>query len=103
MLPSSDLFTVDPLPLEHLSDASFLGKLLVFQANVRVDWKVIASTNTLGYLASSTVMKVKCFITLTPDDFFPVVYLDLTEDISGGYCVSLVLVPLDDRALGHGR
>ncbi len=29
--------------MEYLSDASFLGKLLVFPANVRLDWKVIAS------------------------------------------------------------
>jgi hypothetical protein len=29
--------------LEHLSDTSFLGKLLVFLANVRLDEKVIAS------------------------------------------------------------
>ncbi len=28
--------------LEDLSDASFLGKLLVLPANVRIDWKVIA-------------------------------------------------------------
>jgi hypothetical protein len=28
--------------LEHLSDASFLGKLLVLPTNVRLDWKVIA-------------------------------------------------------------
>ena len=52
--------------MEHLSDASFLGKLLVFPANVRIDWKVVASTNTLAYLASSTVTKEKSFITLTP-------------------------------------
>jgi hypothetical protein len=32
----------EPTQLEHLSDASFLGKLLVFPANVRLDWKVIA-------------------------------------------------------------
>jgi hypothetical protein len=51
--------------LEHLSVASFLGKLLVFPANVRLGWKVIASTNkTLAYLASSTVTKEKCFTTL---------------------------------------
>ncbi len=31
-----------PTQLECLSDASFLGKLLVFPANVRLDWKVIA-------------------------------------------------------------
>jgi hypothetical protein len=54
----------EPTQLEHL-DASFLGKILVFPANVTLDWKVIASTNTLAYLASSTVTKEKCFITLT--------------------------------------
>ena len=32
-----------PTQLEHLSDASFLGKLLVFPLNVRIDQKVIAS------------------------------------------------------------
>ncbi len=55
-----------PLVFPDLSDASFLGKLLVFPANVRLDWKVITSTNTLAYLASSTVTKGKCFKTLTP-------------------------------------
>jgi hypothetical protein len=28
--------------MKHLSDASFLGKLLVLTATVRLDWKVIA-------------------------------------------------------------
>ncbi len=32
----------EPMQLERLSDASFLGMLLVLQANVRIDWKVIA-------------------------------------------------------------
>jgi hypothetical protein len=32
----------EPTQLEQLSDASFLGKLLVLPANVRPDWKVIA-------------------------------------------------------------
>jgi hypothetical protein len=32
----------EPTQLEHLSDASFLDKLLVLPANVRLDWKVIA-------------------------------------------------------------
>jgi hypothetical protein len=34
--------------LEHISDASFLGKLFVLPANVRLEWKVIA-----GYKQSS--------------------------------------------------
>jgi hypothetical protein len=29
--------------MEHITDASFLGKLLVLPANVRLDWEVIAS------------------------------------------------------------
>ncbi len=29
--------------MEHISDVSFLGKLPVLPANVRLDWKVIAS------------------------------------------------------------
>jgi hypothetical protein len=33
----------EPTQLEHISDASFLGKLLVLPANVRLDWKEIAS------------------------------------------------------------
>jgi len=32
----------EPTKLECLSDASFLGELLVLPANVRQDWKVIA-------------------------------------------------------------
>jgi hypothetical protein len=32
----------DRASLEDLSDASFLGKLLVLPANVRLDWKLIA-------------------------------------------------------------
>ncbi len=31
-----------PTQLEHISDASFSGKLPVLPANVRLDWKVIA-------------------------------------------------------------
>ncbi len=33
----------EPTQLEHLSDAFFLGKLLVLTANGRLDWKAIAS------------------------------------------------------------
>ncbi len=45
-----------PTQLEHLSDASFLGKLLVFPANVRLDWKVIARykhSSLLGLVISN--------------------------------------------------
>jgi len=31
----------EPTELDHLSGASFLGKLLALPANVRLDWKVI--------------------------------------------------------------
>ncbi len=33
----------EPTQLEHLSDASFLVKLLMLLANVILDWNVIAS------------------------------------------------------------
>jgi hypothetical protein len=43
----------EPTQLECLSDASFLGKLLVLPANIRLDWKVFSS-----------IMVIKSFITL---------------------------------------
>jgi len=46
----------EPTQLEHLSDASFLGKLLVLPANVRLDWKVISRykhSNLLGLVISN--------------------------------------------------
>ncbi len=55
----------EPTQLEHLSDASFLGKLLVLPANVRIDWKVIASykhSSLLGLVSDEG----NFFITLTP-------------------------------------
>ncbi len=54
----------EPTQLEHLSDASLLGKLLVLSTNVRLDWKV--NMNALAYLASSSATKEKSFITMTP-------------------------------------
>jgi hypothetical protein len=45
--------------LEDLSDASFLGKLFVLPAHVRLDWKVIAryKHSSLFGLASATEKK----------------------------------------------
>ncbi len=46
---------LEPTRLEHLSDPSFLGKLLMFPANVRLDWKVIARykhSSTFGLIVS---------------------------------------------------
>jgi len=73
----------EPTQLEHLSDASFLGKLIVLPANVRLDWKVIASPNTLAYWASSTVTQEKCFIKLTPGEMAKEV-TDVTDVTGGG-------------------
>jgi hypothetical protein len=61
--------------LEHLSDASFLGKLLVLTANVRLDWKVIATykhSSLFGLVISNEgkkfyVAKLIIFVTDTPD------------------------------------
>jgi hypothetical protein len=46
----------EPTQLECLSDASFLGKLLVLPANVRLDWKAIARykhSSLLGLIFSN--------------------------------------------------
>ncbi len=47
--------------MEHLSDASFLGKLLVLPANVRLVWKVIARykhSRLFGLIISNKEKKV---------------------------------------------
>ncbi len=55
----------EPTQLEHLSDASFLGKLLVFPPNVRLDWKVIASYKHSSLFGHSVSDEEKSFLTLT--------------------------------------
>jgi hypothetical protein len=62
--------------LEHLSDASFLGKLLVLPANVRIDWKVIARykhSSLLGLVISNKGNKFYNIDTrcLPSQTFFP--------------------------------
>jgi hypothetical protein len=52
--------------LEHLSDASFLGKLTVLAANVSLDWKVIARykhSSLFGLIISSKGKKFYNFDT----------------------------------------
>ncbi len=51
----------EPTQLEDLSDASFLSKLLVLPASVRLDWKVIARykhSSLLGLVISDEGVKV---------------------------------------------
>ncbi len=48
----------EPTHLEHLSDASFLGKLLAFPANVILDWKVVASTRVGQAMVSLTNIRL---------------------------------------------
>jgi hypothetical protein len=52
--------------LEHLSDASFLGKLLELPANVRLDRKVNASYEHYLIWPRHQQRRKKSFITLTP-------------------------------------
>ncbi len=64
-----------PTQLECLSDASFLGKLLVLLANVRLDWKVtdrykhsylfgliISNEGKKFYNIDTSGLKYKCFM-----------------------------------------
>jgi hypothetical protein len=55
----------EPTQLEYLSDATFMSKLLVMPANVRLDWKVIARykhSSLFGHNISDEGKK----LTLTP-------------------------------------
>jgi hypothetical protein len=54
------------MQLECLSDASFLGKLLVLLANVRLDWKEIARYQHSGLFGLIVSVEEKSFTTLTP-------------------------------------
>jgi hypothetical protein len=56
----------EPIQLEHLLDASFLGKLLVLPANVRLDWKLIARYKHYSLFGLIISNGGKRFITLTP-------------------------------------
>jgi hypothetical protein len=51
----------EPTQLEHLSDNSFLGKLMVFPPNVRLDWKVIASYKHSSLFGLIDIDEVKKF------------------------------------------
>ena len=51
---------------EDISDASFLGKLLVLPANVRLDWKVIARYKHSSLFGLFVSNEEKSFIALTP-------------------------------------
>jgi hypothetical protein len=52
--------------LKDLSDASFLGKLLVLPANVRLDWKVFTKHKHFSLFGLIISNKEKSFKTLTP-------------------------------------
>ncbi len=64
---------------ERLSDASFLGKLLMLPANVRLDWKVIARykhSSLFGLIVSNEGNKfykldTRGVVALTATFFFP--------------------------------
>jgi hypothetical protein len=56
----------EPTELEDLSDASFLGKILVLPANVRPDWKVIARYKHSSLFGLINSDKEKSYIKLTP-------------------------------------
>jgi hypothetical protein len=73
--------------LVDLSDASFLGKLLVLPANVRLDWKVIARykhSSLFGLIISN---KEKSFIAVTPDGILNLILNEYTSAVS--FCCQL--------------
>ncbi len=84
--------------MKHLSDASFLGKLLVLPANVRVDWKVIASyehSSLLGLIVSDKGKKfynidtwAQCYKTFYRGNLpaIPRSYSVMKQQYLGNYC-----------------
>ncbi len=58
----------EPTQLERLSDASFLGKLLVLPANVRLDWKDFTRCEHSSLFGLIIRNEEIFLITLTPDD-----------------------------------
>ncbi len=54
----------EPTQLERLSDASFLGKLLVLPANVKLDWKVIVRYKHSSLFGLIICNKEKTFYTI---------------------------------------
>jgi len=58
----------EPTQLKRLSDASFLGKLLMLPANVRLDWKVIAKYKHSNLFVLVVNNKRTSFVTLTPGE-----------------------------------
>jgi hypothetical protein len=60
----------EPTQLECLSDASFMGKLLVLPAKVRLDWKVFARCKHSSLFGLIISNEEKSFITLTPGGNF---------------------------------
>jgi hypothetical protein len=72
--------------MEWLSDASFLCKLLVLPANVRVDWKVIARYNHSSLFGLVVSMEGKTFYNI---------------DTSGLYYTQFTNVIYDRNAIGQ--
>jgi hypothetical protein len=67
--------------MEHLSDASFLGKLLVLPANVRLDLKVFATckhSSLFGPIVSNE--EKKFFIRLSPVVNVIKLFSSITDD-----------------------
>ncbi len=66
--------------LEGLSDSSFLSKLLVPPANVRLDWRVIGRYTHSSLFGLAINNKEKSFITLTPGVNVIKLFFFVTED-----------------------
>ena len=67
----------EPTQMEHLSDVSFLGKLLVLPANVRLDWKVIARnkhSSLFGHIISNKGKKFNNIDTWSCSQVFKILF-----------------------------
>ncbi len=69
-----------PVRKEHLSLSPNKGKLLALLANISIGLKGLSRKNALAFCISSSVMKKKSFITLTPGGISTVILFSLVTD-----------------------
>ncbi len=72
----------EPTQSEHLSDASFLGKLLVLPANVKLDWKVNARYKHSSLFGLVISNKGKKFYNIGPGANFIKLFKAVCYDFS---------------------
>ncbi len=91
----------EPTQLEHISDASLLGKLLVLPANVRLDWKVTASYKHSSLFGLVISDEEKKFYNIDTSGLYykQVTIVIYNRNDSGQYYKTTIMIIIDDPSL----